>query len=98
MALMLVGTALLFGYGFSLNLAPAEFGQVVGLYIATLFVVGQIINAVAFQTLPTLPVAGHCPAHSDRHRAFTRPCSVWAALVFQIGVHPFHEPQFRLRT
>ena len=55
--LMLIGTVLLFGYGLSLNLAPLEFGQVVGLYVATLFVVWQIINAVAFRTLPTLPIA-----------------------------------------
>jgi small multidrug resistance family-3 protein len=55
--LMLLGAALLFGYGFSLNLAPLEFGQVVGLYIATLFMVWQIINAVAFRTLPTVPIA-----------------------------------------
>ena len=55
--LMLVGAVLLFGYGFVLNLAPLEFGQVVGLYIATLFVVWQIINAVAFRTLPTIPIA-----------------------------------------
>ena len=54
--LMVAGAALLFGYGFALNLAPLEFGQVVGLYIATLFIVWQIINFIAFQTLPTLPV------------------------------------------
>jgi small multidrug resistance family-3 protein len=54
--LMLVGAALLFGYGFSLNLAPLEFGQVVGLYIATLFVVWQVINAIAFRSFPTLPI------------------------------------------
>ena len=38
-ALFLAGAALLFGYGSFLNLAPIEFGRVVGLYIATLFVV-----------------------------------------------------------
>jgi hypothetical protein len=54
-ALFLVGAALLLGYGTFLNLAPLEFGQVVGLYIATLFVVWQIINFVAFRALPTLP-------------------------------------------
>ena len=52
---MLVGALLLFLYGFSLNLAPVEFGQVVGLYIATLFVVWQLINFIAFQAIPTLP-------------------------------------------
>ena len=54
--LMMAGAVLLFGYGFSLNLAPVEFRQVVGLYIATLFVMWQIINFVFFRTLPTLPI------------------------------------------
>jgi hypothetical protein len=55
-ALYLAGAALLFGYGSFLNLAPIEFGRVVGLYIATLFVVWQVINFVAFRTLPTMPI------------------------------------------
>jgi hypothetical protein len=56
LGLFLVGAGLLFGYGTFLNLAPLEFGQVVGLYLATLFVVWQVINFVAFRTLPTLPI------------------------------------------
>jgi hypothetical protein len=56
LGLFLLGAALLFGYGSFLNLAPIEFGQVVGLYIATLFVVWQIINFVAFRHAPTLPI------------------------------------------
>ncbi len=55
-ALMLAGTLLLFGYGFFLNLAPVEFGKVVGLYIATLFVVWQVINYFAFRSIPSIPV------------------------------------------
>ena len=55
-ALVLIGAGLLFGYGTFLNLAPLEFGKVVGLYIATLFVVWQIINFVFFRTLPTMPI------------------------------------------
>jgi len=54
--LFLAGGALLFGYGSFLNLSPFEFGRVVGLYIATLFVVWQIINFIAFKTLPTMPI------------------------------------------
>ena len=54
--LFLVGAALLFGYGTFLNLAPLEFNQVVGLYIATLFIVWQIVNFVFFHTLPTAPI------------------------------------------
>jgi small multidrug resistance family-3 protein len=56
LGLFLAGAVLLFGYGFTLNLAPLEFGKVVGLYIATLFVVWQIINFIAFHKLPTLPI------------------------------------------
>ncbi len=50
------GAALLFGYGLSLNLAPLEFSRVVGLYIATLFVVWQIVNFIFFRSVPTLPI------------------------------------------
>jgi hypothetical protein len=53
---MVAGAALLFGYGLALNLAPLEFGQVVGLYIATLFMIWQGINLIVFRALPTLPV------------------------------------------
>jgi hypothetical protein len=55
-SLFTAGAMLLFGYGSFLNLAPLEFGKVVGLYIATLFVVWQVINFIAFRSLPTLPI------------------------------------------
>ncbi len=50
-----LGALLLFGYGTALNLAPVEFGRVVGLYIATLFVVWQVINFIAFRAVPSMP-------------------------------------------
>jgi len=52
----LIGMLLLFGYGLFLNLAPVEFGKVVGLYIATLFIVWQIITYITFKSVPSLPV------------------------------------------
>jgi hypothetical protein len=55
-ALFMAGAALLFCYGSLLNLGPIEFGRVVGLYIATLFVVWQIINFIVFRTAPTPPI------------------------------------------
>ncbi len=55
-ALFLLGAVLLAGYGTFLNLAPLEFGQVVGLYIATLFVMWQLINFLFFRELPTTPI------------------------------------------
>jgi small multidrug resistance family-3 protein len=54
--LFLVGGALLLSYGTFLNLAPLEFNRVVGLYLATLLVVWQIISFAAFRMLPTVPV------------------------------------------
>ena len=56
LALFLASAALLFGYGSLLNIAPIQFERVVGLYIATLFVVWQVINAIVFRTLPTMPI------------------------------------------
>lgn len=56
LGLILAGAVLLLGYGSFLNLAPMEFGRVVGLYIATLFVVWQAVNLVAFRAVPTIPI------------------------------------------
>lgn len=55
-ALFVLGAALVFGYATFLNLAPLEFREVVGLYIATLFIVWQIVNFLFFRTMPTVPV------------------------------------------
>lgn len=54
--LFVLGAALVFAYSTFLNLAPLEFREVVGLYIATLFIVWQIVNFIFFRTTPTLPV------------------------------------------
>jgi hypothetical protein len=55
-AYFLAGAMLVFGYGLTLNLAPIEFHRVVGIYIATLFVVWQIISFLVFRSVPTLPI------------------------------------------
>ena len=51
-----LGACFLFGYGLFLNLAPLEFGRVVGLYIATLFVMWQVVSFIAFRSVPSLPI------------------------------------------
>jgi hypothetical protein len=56
MAFLAAGAALLLGYGCFLNAAPVEFGRIVGLYIATLFIIWQIINFIVFRSVPELPV------------------------------------------
>jgi hypothetical protein len=66
--IFLGGAVLLFSYGLALNLAPIEFGRVVGLYVAILFIVWQIVNFVVFRAVPDAPtlvggsliVAGGC--------------------------------------
>lgn len=50
------GAVLLLGYGIFVNLPAVEFGRIIGLYIATLFVVWQIVNFAVFGTLPTASV------------------------------------------
>ncbi len=53
---MILGAILLFGYGFILNLAPLPFERVVGLYIAPLFVVWQIVSYITFKSIPNLTI------------------------------------------
>ncbi|WP_188757552.1 hypothetical protein [Edaphobacter acidisoli] len=54
--LFLVGGILLTLYGTWLNLAPVEFATVTGLYVATLFVVFQIVNFLFFRVVPSISV------------------------------------------
>jgi len=56
MVLMLTGGIVLYGYGVTLNLAPLDWGRLIGAYVATFFIVGQMINLVVFATPPTLPI------------------------------------------
>jgi hypothetical protein len=51
--LFLIGGTLLTLYGTSLNLAPVDFATVTGMYVATLFVVFQIVNFAAFRIIPS---------------------------------------------
>jgi hypothetical protein len=55
-ATLLGGGILLFGYGTMLNFAPVPFERVVGLYIATLFCVWQVVSFATFRTIPSVPV------------------------------------------
>ena len=48
------GAALLFGYGMALNSAPIAFEKVVGIYIATLFLMWQLIAFLFFRAVPSL--------------------------------------------
>jgi drug/metabolite transporter superfamily protein YnfA len=54
--LLFLGGIMLFCYGVVLNQAPFDFGRLIGAYVATFFVVGQIINLVVFRSPPSVPV------------------------------------------
>jgi hypothetical protein len=54
--LFIVGAAFLFTYGLTLNLAPLPFHRVVGIYIATLFVMWQLVSFLFFRSIPNLPI------------------------------------------
>ena len=55
-AVFCAGAAMLSAYGFCLNLAPLDFGPLVGLYLAMFFVVWQAVNFLTFRTSPTVPI------------------------------------------
>jgi hypothetical protein len=51
---MLAGATVLLGmYGALLNLAPVEFAEATGIYIACLFVMFQAVNYLFFRVVPT---------------------------------------------
>ena len=56
LGVMASGAVLLFGYGVMLNLAPLPFERVVGLYIATLFLVWQVVSFLTFRSVPSFPI------------------------------------------
>lgn len=56
LATILGGGVLLLVYGIMLNLAPLPFNRIVGFYIATLFVVWQIVNFITFRSFPNAPI------------------------------------------
>lgn len=55
-ALIAGGGLVLLAYGIFVNTAPADFGRLLGIYVAFFFVVAQIVNRVAFDATPTLAV------------------------------------------
>ena len=58
--LFFLGSALLTGYGTSLNLAPVEFASVTGIYVAMLIVMFQIVNYLFFHIAPTPAAIAGC--------------------------------------
>jgi hypothetical protein len=51
--LFAVATVLLAMYGAFLNLAPVEFAEATGIYLASLFITFQLVNYLFFRHTPT---------------------------------------------
>lgn len=52
-ALMALGGLVLFAYGVFVNVAPADFGKLLGVYVVLFFVVAQIVNLAVFGIRPS---------------------------------------------
>jgi drug/metabolite transporter superfamily protein YnfA len=47
---------ILFGYGWTVNRPPWDFGKLLGLYVVFFFVIAQVISWAAFKQAPSLHV------------------------------------------
>jgi small multidrug resistance family-3 protein len=55
-ALIALGGIVLLAYGIFVNIAPADFGRLLGVYVVVFFAVAQIVNFVAFGIRPDAPI------------------------------------------
>jgi small multidrug resistance family-3 protein len=51
-----LGAAVLFSYGITVNTPPWDFGRLLGVYVTLFFLVAQMINWFGFGLQPTLPI------------------------------------------
>jgi small multidrug resistance family-3 protein len=55
-SLIALGGIVLLAYGVFVNVAPADFGRLLGVYVVLFFVVAQIVNFAAFGIRPDAPI------------------------------------------
>jgi drug/metabolite transporter superfamily protein YnfA len=55
-AIIAVGGLILLAYGIFVNVAPADFGRLLGVYVVLFFVVAQLVNLIAFGVRPGAPI------------------------------------------
>ncbi len=51
-----LGGFVLLAYGIFVNVAPADFGRLLGVYVAAFFLVAQLVNFLAFGIRPDAPI------------------------------------------
>ena len=55
-ALIVLGGVVLLGYGIFVNVAPADFGRLLGVYVVLFFIVAQVANLIVFSIRPGVPI------------------------------------------
>jgi len=51
-----LGGVVLLAYGIFVNIAPADFGRSLGVYVVIFFIVAQLVNLFAFGIRPSTPI------------------------------------------
>lgn len=51
-----LGGVVLLAYGIFVNVAPADFGRLLGVYAVIFFIVAQLVNLFAFGIRPSMPI------------------------------------------
>jgi drug/metabolite transporter superfamily protein YnfA len=51
-----LGGVLLLAYGIFVNIAPADFGRSLGVYVVLFFIVAQLVNLFVFGIRPSTPI------------------------------------------
>lgn len=56
LAILLAGGGVLLGYGIFVNVAPADFGRLLGVYVVLFFIVAQLANFFVFGIRPSASI------------------------------------------
>ena len=56
LGLFLIGSAVLFAYGYVVNSPPWDFGKLLGVYVVFFFIAAQLISYFVFDSPPSRPV------------------------------------------
>jgi drug/metabolite transporter superfamily protein YnfA len=55
-AIIVLGGVVLLAYGIFVNLAPVDFGRLLGIYVVLFFLIAQVVNLVVFHIQPAAPI------------------------------------------
>ena len=56
LALIALGGGVLLGYGIFVNIAPTDFGRLLGAYVVVFFIIAQLVNLVIFGIRPAAAI------------------------------------------